>query len=110
MNQQTLIGSDTARIAGVPSSLVSTLPASQEVTITPTTQIPITRMIGLTPEEASSMRTMVTSAVPARVGPVLKGSLGYLEEYLDCWGRYTRQRYGQNDVKPPGNAAAKHAP
>lgn len=84
MPQHTLIGSDTARIAGVPSSLVSTLPASQEVTPTPTTQIPITRMIGLTPEETSSMRTMVITAVPARVGPVLKGSRGCLEEYLGC--------------------------
>lgn len=72
----TLIGSDTARIAGVPSSLLKTLSASQPVTNIPPAQHPVTRIIGFAPDGTSSMRRRVATTVAIKPGAVLIGSLG----------------------------------
>ena len=71
-------------MAGVPSSLLNTESASHAVTMIPMPQLPMTRMMGLAPDCASSIKSRVSTSVEARAGAVLNGSLGYAAECLDC--------------------------
>lgn len=71
-----LMGSDTARIAGVPSSLLSTPSASQAVTTTPTTHMPADKTMGFAVLGRTNMSNRVAAAAAASPGPVLNGSFG----------------------------------